>query len=160
MVRAKPATTATKARVLLADAKFHRTEPLSNHADFARRLHRALTDKNMTPSELAAAVWGRREALVNGRVCSVAANRERVSIYLSGRGLPRPESLRKIAEVLGTTPEKLAPGVGASKLPPDLAIELVEGGRFASLRINTVLPADVALEIAALVNRAHEAPSG
>lgn len=124
------------------------------NAEFARRLHRALQAQKMSASDLAAAIWGRRDVMIDGKHASVARNRERISVYLQGRSFPREQHLVKMAEALGMRAEDLAPGAGSARLPPPVALTLLDGAQ-ARLTVDTVLSADVALQITRLIERAR-----
>jgi transcriptional regulator with XRE-family HTH domain len=63
-------------------------------------------------SALARAVWGEIEVRGTGR--KVARNRDRISCYEKGKSYPDPANLVKLCEVLGCTPEELAPGLTAA----------------------------------------------
>lgn len=60
--------------------------------NFAKRLNQALSERQLSQCELAAAI---------------GKGKSSVSQYLSGRSVPRPESQEKIAEVLECTVEWL-----------------------------------------------------
>jgi transcriptional regulator with XRE-family HTH domain len=124
-------------------------------ADFARRLHKALSARGMTQSELAAEVWGRRRAWVGEKEAMVARNRDRVSVYLAGKGMPREAHLVRIAEVLRVDPADLLPGHQAGpKLPPPASLVMLPRQQ-ARLTVNTVIPVDLALRITQLIEKAQ-----
>jgi transcriptional regulator with XRE-family HTH domain len=134
---------------------------LQEHQEFAQRLYQALAAKQMSQSDLAKAVWGKQK---DARGYSVARNRDRVSVYLSGRGVPEKENLVKIAKALGVRPEDLAPAVMASRLErenPEVSIVMVAGRPDqAVLRINTVVTPALALKVATVLNDAKAAAAG
>lgn len=109
--------------------------------EFGRRLYTAMVEKGWNQSELA-----RRAELT----------RDSVSTYVRGASLPTPQSLKKLAEALGTTPEALLPNYveGAidaanpsfeMKVSPSRPTE-------AWLRVDQAVTTETALEIAKLLN--------
>lgn len=124
---------------------------------FAKRLHKIIADKGMSPSDLARKVWGSIEQIDNrtGRVVNAARNRDRISVYLAGKGFPDPKNLAKIAKVLGTTPEELAPDITAAAIEreiPEMNMTVIAGNEEkALLRINKLMPVDLAIEILRLI---------
>lgn len=124
-------------------------------ADFARRLHKALSARGMTQSELAAEVWGRRKAWVGEKEAMVARNRDRISVYLAGKGVPREAHLVRIAEVLRVDPADLMPDhQEGPKLPPPASLVMLPRHQ-ARLTVNTIVPVDVALRITQLIEKAQ-----
>jgi hypothetical protein len=126
---------------------------------FARRLHAAMVAKGMNNSDLARAVWGETE---DNKGYKVARNRDRIGVYLKGRGFPEPRTLGKIAKALGTTSEELAPEVMVSPLDDtstsDFAMHTVPGqADKVFVRINMMLPLGVAVEISRLIERSQRA---
>lgn len=115
---------------------------------FARKLHEAITAKGMSPSDLAAEVWGRT---TDTRGYSVAKGRDRISVYLQGKSVPDPKNLAKIAEVLGMKVEDLAPDITAStveKENPEIAMTMVAGhADKVYLRVNKLVPLALAAQI-------------
>jgi transcriptional regulator with XRE-family HTH domain len=119
--------------------------------DFARRLRKAMAKKGMSQSDLAAAVWGQREAIYpDGRQYTVAKNREQVSCYWHGKAIPRAGTLKKLADALGTTPAELAPMAAQNHVPPEVSFEVLGGGQ-AMLRVATVVSPDLAMKIARMI---------
>ena len=127
------------------------------HEDFARRLHKILADRGMSPSDLARKVWGTIEQIDSktGRVVNAARNRDRISVYLAAKGFPDPKNLAKITKALGTTPEELAPDIAAATIErevPEMNMTVVAGhDDKALLRINKLMPVDVAIEVMRLI---------
>jgi transcriptional regulator with XRE-family HTH domain len=122
---------------------------------FARKLYQAMTERGMTQSDLARAAWGTQ---VDARGYTVAKNRDRVSMYLSGKALPDPTNLKALADALGMTVEELAlpaatPAAGAEGA--SLAMHAVPGqpGK-ARLAVDLVLPIELAARIVALIGEA------
>lgn len=71
--------------------------------DFSQRLAQRMQAKGMSQSDLARAIWG-------SNADGTARNRDRISSYLQGRGLPTPENLEKLAKALDCKPDDLVPG--------------------------------------------------
>jgi transcriptional regulator with XRE-family HTH domain len=72
--------------------------------DFADNLARLMQAKGMKQSDLAREVWGTAK---DKRGYEVARNRDRISAYLAGAGIPETDNLNKIAAALGCTAEDL-----------------------------------------------------
>ena len=127
------------------------------HEDFARRLHKIIADRGMSPSDLARKVWGSIEQIDSktGKVVNAARNRDRVSVYLSGRGFPDPKNLAKIAKALNVEPIDLAPDIAAAAIErevPEMNMTMIAGhDDKALLRINKLMPVDVAIEVMRLI---------
>jgi transcriptional regulator with XRE-family HTH domain len=79
-------------------------ETVKLQKDFADNLARAMQDKGMSQSDLARIVWGSTK---DSRGYDVARNRDRISAYLAGAGIPEPDNLKKLAAALDLTPEDL-----------------------------------------------------
>lgn len=135
------------------------------HEDFARRLHKLMIERGMSQSELARAVWGeieRKDHRGNivlkgdGEPQMVARNRDRISVYLSGKGFPDQKNLAAIAKALRTTPEELAPdlvGAAVERESPEQSMTAIAGHpEKVLLRINKLLPLDVALRALNVIN--------
>lgn len=122
------------------------------HDDFARRLYDAMAKKHMNGSDLARLVWGSRDVTDKlGRTSNVARNRDRISVYLKGAGLPDPKNLSLIAKALGTTPEELAPeitGAAVEREAPTMSMVAVAGHEDkVLLRINKLVPLEKAMAV-------------
>jgi hypothetical protein len=81
-----------------------RTPPLPDLEKFRTNLAQAMAAKHMTGSDVARAVWGTK---IDKHGKTVARNRDRMTHYLAGQGYPRPETVAKLAEVLGIDPRDL-----------------------------------------------------
>lgn len=104
--------------------------------EFAKRLYDAIMQRGWTQSEFA-------------RHCDL--NRDAVSTYVRGRSMPSPQSLEKMARVLGLRPEDLLPNYyesGQAAVEPTMELKDVpnEDG-YMWLRLNMRLPKKVAIEI-------------
>lgn len=111
--------------------------------ELARHLVAAMRERDWSQSDLA------RHADVP---------RELISTYVRGVSLPEPRTLRKLANALGTTPEKLLPaaaGLTAQDEIPAFSITELAGhpGR-VWLRINRMVTLDTAMQIGAILQSA------
>lgn len=115
---------------------------------FHVRLREMLAQKGWSQSDLARAVWGSTQ---DAKGNSVARNRDRVSQYCSGKGVPEPENLKKIADALGVTVAQLAPDIvsaGVEAEEPSFALHAVQGRpNMVVLRVNTLTTAELAASI-------------
>lgn len=122
---------------------------------FARRLHSIMLDKGLSQSELARKIWG---STTDHRGYEVAKNRDRISVYLAGRTIPDPKNLKLLADALDVEIKELAPELVASAVErdhPEIAVAAVAGHpESAVLRINTIVPMDVAVRVMALLSDA------
>jgi hypothetical protein len=127
---------------------------------FARRLHAAMNAKGWGNSDLARAVWGEVE---DDKGYKVAKNRHQVAVYLKGEGMPERATLKKIAEMLDTTVEDLAPDTQTAAIDrtrPEMAMSMLGGQPgMVHLQINATLPLNVAVEIVRIFQSAKEAKS-
>lgn len=123
--------------------------------EFARKLHALRTARGWNQSDLAREVWGEVED-PNGRM--VARNRDRISRYEKALSFPEPDNLTALARVLNVTPEELAPGATAAAVEREVpAVSMVSAHGHPDkthLQINVLIPLDVAIRIAAIVNAA------
>lgn len=121
---------------------------------FAKRLNERMLAREMSQADLARAVWG---SMTDKRGYEVARNRDRISVYLRGLGFPDPINLKKIADVLGTTPEDLAPEMQASKAErdnPEVLMSAIAGHPDrVLLRVNKLVPLSVAAEIISIISK-------
>jgi transcriptional regulator with XRE-family HTH domain len=118
---------------------------------FAKKLQAARTKKGWSQSDLARAVWGSHTNQRTGKVG--AKNRDRISVYEAGKSFPDPHNLVKIADVLGVSPEALAPDITAATMErenPEVAI--VAHGDKVHLKVNKVISFDLASRVMALLN--------
>jgi transcriptional regulator with XRE-family HTH domain len=107
---------------------------------FGKRLYRLMVQKGWSQSEL-----GRQSGLP----------RDSISVYIRGKSLPTDKSLAALAEALGVPAEELLPNHVESAIESnnpmiDVKISPNAPGT-ALLRINALLPSDVALAIQKLV---------
>jgi transcriptional regulator with XRE-family HTH domain len=117
--------------------------------DFGRRLQQILDQKGMNYSDLARAVWGKTTTKSG---YEVAKNRDRISVYVSGKAFPDPRNLKKIADTLGVEIADIAPEhVGDAMIDqqnPTYSITKVQGeSDKVFLRVNKLVPEQVAAKI-------------
>jgi transcriptional regulator with XRE-family HTH domain len=127
----------------------------------ARKLYEAMMERGMTQSDLARAAWGTH---VDARGYTVAKNRDRISMYLAGKALPDPKNMKALADALGMTVEELALPAAASvgdQKGTSLAMQAVAGhpGK-AHLRIDMLLPIELAAKIVALISEHERSRTG
>jgi transcriptional regulator with XRE-family HTH domain len=124
---------------------------------FGRRLQQLLDQKGWNYSDLARAVWGK---ITTKNGYEVAKNRDRISVYVSGKAFPDPRNLKKIADTLGVSIAELAPEhVGdrmAEQQNPAYSITKVQGeSDMVFLRVNKLVPELVAAKIITLLVSHH-----
>jgi transcriptional regulator with XRE-family HTH domain len=117
--------------------------------NFGRRLQQLLDQKGMNYSDLARLVWGKT---VTKSGYEVAKNRDRISVYISGKAFPDPRNLKKIADTLGVEIADIAPEmVGDAMIEqqnPTYSITKVQGeSDKVFLRVNKLVPEQVAAKI-------------
>lgn len=127
--------------------------------NFARRLHKVMTERGLSRSEVARLAWG---TTTDKRGYTVAKNRDRISVYLKGRTIPSAKNLRVLADALGVPVEELAPDIHAATVErenPELALSVVAGRPDQThLRVNKLVSFKTALAVAQLVN--DDSPDG
>jgi transcriptional regulator with XRE-family HTH domain len=113
--------------------------------EFGNRLYRMMLARQWTQSELA------RQADLP---------RDSISVYIRGKSLPTPLSLDKLSSALNVPKEELLPSYAESAIDEDMpAIELKvspNAPNTAWLRINQMVPLDVALKITGLLKDAAD----
>ena len=90
--------------------------------------------------------------------------RDSISVYVRGKSLPTEKSLRALADALGTAPSELMPNHVESAIDsnnPMIEVRISPNATgVALLRVNALLPADIALEIQRMVIDATKANVG
>jgi len=103
---------------------------------------------------LAREIWGETKTKRGNKV---ARNRDRISAYEAERSKPSIENLEAIAKVFGMAVEDLAPDLSSDKAfadpVPAYEMRLVDGGAF--IRVNAMVTAEVAIEIATILQKAR-----
>lgn len=119
---------------------------------FAENLRKARVDRGLSASELAREIWG---TTVDSRGYKVAKNRDRISVWESGKSVPEPHSLQKLSDVLGIPIEELAPGLtmdAIDRAPPQIHFHMVAGGTgMVHLQVNTLCSLETAVAVAGLL---------
>jgi transcriptional regulator with XRE-family HTH domain len=73
---------------------------------FAKRLQQFMNERELTQSDLAAAIWDRYE---NTEGKFVARGRDRISMWVRGKNFPDTKNLEKLAKALDVKVSELAP---------------------------------------------------
>lgn len=130
--------------------------------DFAEKLQHLMQLRSMSQSDLARQIWGTTK---DKRGYEVARNRDRISTYLAGAGIPEPENLKKLAAALGVqvqdlidwdTTKPLTQRAASARVDVHLALAPGQPGMM-HLQVNTILPSNVAMEIIMLIEK-HRTP--
>jgi transcriptional regulator with XRE-family HTH domain len=74
--------------------------------NFAKRLKAIMAERDMSQSEVAAAIWGRS---INAKGALAANGRDRLSVWVNGKNFPDRENLEKLAGALRVQVSELAP---------------------------------------------------
>jgi hypothetical protein len=129
----------------------------SRQQTFAKRLYHALLDRGMTQSDLARKVWN--ETRIDNRGFDTVVGKDRVSSWVRGRSMPEPHNLIKIAKALNMAVEDLAPNLTASAIEqeaPEIQITIIHNHPNKVLvKLNKIVPFDIATKIMNLVNEAN-----
>lgn len=111
-----PATTVTAERTSKRSLPKLKAPPTPEQkkaqTEFAARLKKLMEERGMTQSSLARELWG---TIKDGRGYEVARNRDRISVYLAGLGLPEEDNAKSMAKILGCTVEDLMGAEGMTK---------------------------------------------
>tara|TARA_R110002020_G_scaffold73888_3_gene189496 strand:- start:10403 stop:10750 length:348 start_codon:yes stop_codon:yes gene_type:complete len=112
-----------------------------------------MTNKGYSQSDLAREIWG---VVRDKRGYEVAKNRDRISAYLRGKAVPDPANMKKLADVLGVTPEDLAPEITAGTIDrenPEIALTAVSGHADKThLVVNKIVPMTTAIKVLGLLD--------
>lgn len=124
----------------------------SVYAEFGRRLQARMIELGWNQSELA-----RRATACMAKGIGATSRKEfirdRISHYVRGIRMPRPEGLAVLAKALGVQPADLVPPGGvpyAGKTPPAFEMRTAEEGRVL-LRLNRTMSMKTAVKISALL---------
>lgn len=123
-------------------------------AEFARRLQAAMQAKGWNQSELARACEKHLPKASKGQIQNLNFGRDRISHYVRGVSLPRPESLAVIAKALGVEQDELMPPLGVPSAGgdrPAFQMQSAGDGR-VFLSINRTMSMALAMQIAGLLN--------
>lgn len=128
---------------------------------FARNLFKLMTDRGLSQSDLARALWG-ETTTPEGK--TVAKGRDRISVYLKGRTVPTPATLKRLAEALSVPLEELAPdvmGAAVDRDNPEFSLSSVAGHPDKTfVRISKLMPLKYAVEIAQIIEKVERHSKG
>lgn len=127
-------------------------DDLAIYAEFGRRLEARMVQLGWNQSELSRRATAILPKPAKGQVQGRSLGRDRISSYIRGKYLPRPDALAALAAALKCRPEDLMPTGVPSIVEPAPAMEMksVDGHRVA-IRINRVVSEKVATEIMTLL---------
>lgn len=126
----------------------------SGGRSFASNLYQLRNAANMSQSDLAKKIWGTTE---DTRGYQVARNRDLISNYEAGKSAPNRTNLERLAEVLGVSPEELAPDLmaertaGQTRNSPIQISLLPDDPTKAYLQVSTIVSAEAAYRIATMI---------
>lgn len=119
--------------------------------EFARRLQSALIERGMSQTDLA-------EELKRRLPGSKGASKHAISSYIRAIAKPRPEQLKVIAEILGTTPialmpdKLLPPAARHEPRTPERKMEDLHNGN-VWIEIRQAVPYETALKVLEMVKK-------
>ena len=120
--------------------------------EFGRRLQQLLDERSWNQSDLVRAVKAKTGEVIG---------RDAISTYINGRSFPTPKSLTLLCKALGLTREELFPNAvmqATDNEHPALELRQAQGHPgMAWLRLNRMLPFQVAAQIVALLDEADRA---
>lgn len=123
---------------------------LTVYEEFAKRLQARIIALGWTQSELSRRATMYLPKAAKGQVQGHSLGRDRISSYVRGKYLPRPEALAAIAKALKCEPEDLLPpGADVPSVveeSPMMRMESLDGKRVA-IRLNRVVSMDSYLKI-------------
>jgi transcriptional regulator with XRE-family HTH domain len=125
----------------------------SKTQNFARILQHEMLKRGWSQSDLARAVWGAETT--DSRGFRAAVGRDRISAYVNSKATPEPATLKKIADVLGLSPEALAPDIATMAVArdnPSIDMRVVAGREdHAWLRVNRIVSLSTAARVITLL---------
>jgi transcriptional regulator with XRE-family HTH domain len=125
----------------------------SVYAEFGRRLQARMIELGWNQSELARRASACLPKAAPGQKQGKEFIRDRVSHYVRGVRMPRPEGLAALAKALGVQPADLVPAGGvpyAGKAPAAFEMKTESPGR-VMLRVNRAMSTRTATKISALI---------
>jgi transcriptional regulator with XRE-family HTH domain len=129
------------------------------YAEFGRRLQARMIALGWNQSELSRRATEHLPKPAKGQTQGHSLGRDRISSYIRGKYLPRPEALEAIAKALGCKPSDLLPPEAVPSVAeegPLLEMRSLDGQRVA-LRINRVVSLTTATKIIALLEQEDRA---
>lgn len=130
------------------------TGDLAVYAEFGRRLQARMIALGWNQSELSRRATEFLPKPTKGQVQGHSLGRDRISSYIRGKYLPRPEALAAIAKALKCQPEDLLPAAGVPSVGeegPLMEMKSLDSNRVA-IRINRVVSQKTALAIMTLLS--------
>lgn len=122
--------------------------------EFSRKLRRLMAMKQLSQSDLARECWGEEET-TQGYLA--ARGRDKINRYISGKQMPDPDSLMRMARALGVAEAELAPTVVGSALErehPEIRMTMIAGHReHVHLTLDSVMPLECAVQIMAMFEK-------
>lgn len=129
------------------------------YAEFGRRLQARMIALGWNQSELSRRASAYLPKPAKGQVQGHSLGRDRISSYIRGKYLPRPDALEALAKALGCKASDLLPPEGVPHVHeegPLLEMHSIDGQRVA-LRINRVVTLRTATQIIALLEQEDNA---
>jgi transcriptional regulator with XRE-family HTH domain len=122
------------------------------YAEFSRRLQARMIQLGWNQSELSRRATAYLPKPAKGQVQGHSLGRDRISSYIRGKYLPRPDALEAIAKALQCKPADLLPpgGVPSVSEGPVMEMTSIDGNR-VSIRLNRVVSQRTASAIMGLL---------
>ena len=90
---------------------------MAKHPEWAPvELEQLMSERRVSRSDLARKLWGET---IDARGRKVAKGRDRIGNYISGKAVPKPKTIARIAEALGVKPDELMTKPVIEPLPED-----------------------------------------
>jgi len=124
------------------------------YAEFGRRLQARMIELGWNQTELSRRVTASLPKPSEGQVQGRSVGRDRISSYIRGKYLPRPDALEAIAKTLKCKPSDLLPPAGVPsvvKEAPIAEFKLLDGQRYG-IRLNRVVSQRTATAIMNLLS--------
>lgn len=125
------------------------------YQEFGRRLQARMIQLGWNQSELSRRATAYLPKATKGQVQGHTLGRDRISSYIRGKYLPRPEALDAIAKALQCKPADLLPPGGVPSVVeegPMFEMKSLDGKR-VHIRLNRVVTQKSATEIMAVLSR-------
>jgi len=126
---------------------------LAVYAEFGRRLQARMIALGWNQSELSRRATAYLPKAAKDQIQGHSVGRDRISSYIRGKYLPRPDALAAIAKALKCEPEDLLPPGGVPSVVeegPLMEMKSLDGQRVA-IRLNRVVSQQTALAIMTLL---------
>src|ERR1700694_3087008 len=125
------------------------------YAEFGRRLQARMIELGWNQTELSRRVTASLPKPSEGQVQGRSVGRDRISSYIRGKYLPRPDALDAIAKTLKCKPSDLLPPGGVPSVvedAPQAEFKLLDGNR-CGIRLNLGVSQRTATAIMNLLNQ-------